>query len=863
MSSHRAVRAVPLLLGSLVRCVVALATPMVAAGAWAQAANDNCATPLQITGTGAFPFDLTQATTGQNALFVPGCSLPGTIIQDDLWFCWTSTCNGLFEISTCGLTQADTMIRVYPGCGCPPEPIAAICCSDDDCGLQTRVICDASCGQVFTIQIGRKAGGPTGAGTFTITCLEQTCDGGEDPHGGPPDACDCCGERPPLVANLNPPFFPGALGAATNFQLEPNNPAVYLVDFGNQGPAPIGTPWNTQRYSSPNWTMAKLGGLFGVTLDDVGNIYVSHTSVYGTGTGYDLLGSLGGAGSIYLLNGATGAASELIRLPNNIDPAIAVNNPQEAYPGLGNLTFDCRTRRLYAANLEDGRIYSIDPAAATKVRSTYDIATGSITGPLPNNGLAEPGDPAGWEPLGKLPYALKVANDRLYYSVWNGMLFGGSPNTIRSVQLDALGDFVPASDQLEVIMSPMPGYAGSNPVVDITFDDECCLYAAERGINFINSQAHASRVVRFCPVDSPVGPIWGPGFAYQIGHPCTGNNSTGGVGFEPNGSGGIVWSMSDAANFCNPVGGLVYGIQGQPKSGAPFNQSYLIDLDGNLNLTQKYDLGSLEVNCLQLVPPCATIETHEISCGPDGTFTWTFTFTNLSGTTASVLILPSPSMSPNVIPLNPPIANGSSSPPITVTITGQQPNSQFCFDFILGDLKGNQCCHLEPCIDLPDCECADFANVQTVATGTPGVFQLSFTITNLEPWNTGHVVFIPVGGNATFNPSIINTPPIPPFGSQNIGPVTVTTTVPPGGQLCFYIGNHHEDWFPCCFKEICVTVPTPTPLSNPADLNGDGSVNAADLSILLGSWGGKGLGDIDGDGVVGASDLAILLGAWG
>ncbi|MFM7133355.1 MAG: hypothetical protein ACKO0W_03460, partial [Planctomycetota bacterium] len=49
----------------------------------------------------------------------------------------------------------------------------------------------------------------------------------------------------------------------------------------------------------------------------------------------------------------------------------------------------------------------------------------------------------------------------------------------------------------------------------------------------------------------------------------------------------------------------------------------------------------------------------------------------------------------------------------------------------------------------------------------------------------------------------------------------------------------------------------------PGDLNGDGVVNAADLSILLGAWGTSGPGDLDGDGVVSASDLAILLASWG
>lgn len=53
------------------------------------------------------------------------------------------------------------------------------------------------------------------------------------------------------------------------------------------------------------------------------------------------------------------------------------------------------------------------------------------------------------------------------------------------------------------------------------------------------------------------------------------------------------------------------------------------------------------------------------------------------------------------------------------------------------------------------------------------------------------------------------------------------------------------------------------PQGNPADLNHDGIVNASDLAILLGNWGGSGVGDIDHDGIVGAQDLAALLGAWG
>lgn len=48
----------------------------------------------------------------------------------------------------------------------------------------------------------------------------------------------------------------------------------------------------------------------------------------------------------------------------------------------------------------------------------------------------------------------------------------------------------------------------------------------------------------------------------------------------------------------------------------------------------------------------------------------------------------------------------------------------------------------------------------------------------------------------------------------------------------------------------------------PADFNHSGTVDAADLGVLLGSWGGS-ANDLTGDGTVNAADLAILLGAWG
>ncbi|MEY4533961.1 MAG: Dockerin type domain, partial [Planctomycetota bacterium] len=47
------------------------------------------------------------------------------------------------------------------------------------------------------------------------------------------------------------------------------------------------------------------------------------------------------------------------------------------------------------------------------------------------------------------------------------------------------------------------------------------------------------------------------------------------------------------------------------------------------------------------------------------------------------------------------------------------------------------------------------------------------------------------------------------------------------------------------------------------DLNGDGTVDGADLGILLGSWGNPGAADLDGNGTVDGADLGALVADWG
>ncbi len=64
---------------------------------------------------------------------------------------------------------------------------------------------------------------------------------------------------------------------------------------------------------------------------------------------------------------------------------------------------------------------------------------------------------------------------------------------------------------------------------------------------------------------------------------------------------------------------------------------------------------------------------------------------------------------------------------------------------------------------------------------------------------------------------------------------------------------------------VTVTVSQVPP--KPGDINGDGVVNAIDLSILANNWGGssrtRAQGDLNGDTAVNAIDLSILANNWG
>ena len=93
-----------------------------------------------------------------------------------------------------------------------------------------------------------------------------------------------------------------------------------------------------------------------------------------------------------------------------------------------------------------------------------------------------------------------------------------------------------------------------------------------------------------------------------------------------------------------------------------------------------------------------------------------------------------------------------------------------------------------------------------------------------------------------------------PAGTPYPSPID---TFPPHPSL---ISSASSDHRPVMVDFI---VPLAKVTACPGDLNGDMTIDTADLGILLGQFGGAGSADLNDDGVVDTADLGILLGAFG
>jgi hypothetical protein len=409
----------------------------------------------------------------------------------------------------------------------------------------------------------------------------------------PPEECHQCVTNPdPCCEALPTVGGPWTNILVTTHQRHfflPNPYAVTIYDL-TAPPVPAeDNDWASMtRYHGPgnSWTADSLGSVFGLTLDEYGNIFVTHTSCYQG----DEIGQVfnAGPGAVYRIDGATGKITVFCKLPNFADGSLT---PPEDYPGLGNITYDCNHKQFFVTDLEDGKIYRIKAVGVNgptgTVIETFD--------PLaPDTGLP------GFAPIGQRLWGVQWHKDRIYYSVWAVDITEGSGfNEIRSVGLLPAGGFAPSSDQHELFLPWIQANTYSNPVADISFSDTGRMLLGERGIYMKTSpQAHAARDLEF----ACAGGCWVPANQYRTGDLMPRENAEGGVDYDRNPFGGPtspigrVWVSGDALHFNLPYTDIIYGYQGLRPNlafGSIVN-SMLIDADGNVGDQDKTFVGDIE-----------------------------------------------------------------------------------------------------------------------------------------------------------------------------------------------------------------------------------------------------------------------------
>jgi uncharacterized protein (TIGR03437 family) len=459
-------------------------------------------------------------------------------------------------------------------------------------------------------------------------------------------ACNCCGKKPQYDpqngVNLWSPFA-GPVAVATMEHGPYGQPlsdhVLVIWNLANQGSAPLNVRWYplsipvaTQYYSDPSWTYQNLGDVFGLTLDNAGNIYVAATNIYGTSK----FGS-GGGGQIYKIANGTGA-------PSAFGPPL-LNGGE----GLGNIYYDCGYNSFYVSNFNDGLIYQLDTNG--KPISTWDHGV-NLPSAVPSRTMIPIKDKDGtYTALGRRPWAVHVYQNRLYYSIWSDD-WGhttGVPNEIWSVALDANGKPM-GPERLEITQ---PRYSSavtgntifSDPVADLSFSPRGTMMVAERTMNGNNaSWAHNSRALAY----SYNGSAWVPSAdTYTVGTISYSGqaNSAGGVDFDF-GPGGRAWVTGDYLHFAS--GDYIYGIQGFPAGGGDITNSILIDLDNDVIHYNKTYIGDVKIPCPDCsnppVPP--VISGSQTTCGSPHysvtgqagvTYTWAITGGTPSTFTGSAL----------------------------------------------------------------------------------------------------------------------------------------------------------------------------------------------------------------------------------
>jgi hypothetical protein len=154
-------------------------------------------------------------------------------------------------------------------------------------------------------------------------------------------------------------------------------------------------------------------------------------------------------------------------------------------------------------------------------------------------------------------------------------------------------------------------------------------------------------------------------------------------------------------------------------------------------------------------------------------------------------------------------------------------------------------------VTMIGCEIVD--NAAGPGTSAGGGVYVAGTISLIDCVVSGNAASFSGGGVYVPNGSVMN-----------LTRTRICGNVAPNGAQVGQSGNGIvNDLGGACVMTACASCPAPP---CPADLDGNGFVDAADLGSLLAAWGPCGKScpaDINGDGVVSAVDIATMLDAWG
>lgn len=378
-----------------------------------------------------------------------------------------------------------------------------------------------------------------------------------------------------------------------------NSNVAFIYKTTYNGNAPVGGDWNNPglgtgqvgTIATPKWNTTDIGNVFGIALDNSKNIYLAATDVYT----YDSFGppifGPGGRSGIYKTNVATPTLTTTLTTTLVANTGYTVGTNQIPNSGIGsgnsigNVAFDKTNNQLFATNLEDGRIYRIDPSTGN-VKSILD----PFFLDTPANGMV-----AVNERIWGVGVITQIGVTEVFFAR-SELTF----NSIWSVKLDASGEFIAISaggvtPKLFIDTAPkneVQKVGSQNKISDIEFSCSGKMLMAERG------NPHASSIFEY----KKVGATWTLTHPYFLGG-FSGANSAGGVDYGSRETAGsflsddIVWGSQ---NYARPVKNTYYsyGVEGISSLGnlaSTYNTTDLfIDFDG-VGTSIKGGIGDVDV----------------------------------------------------------------------------------------------------------------------------------------------------------------------------------------------------------------------------------------------------------------------------